>query len=395
VYYLAGPHPVNESFVRSPPSSVVLDSNITLDTFEDFMRPKEFSKWWKKRKWLADTLYRTLSIPRIVPVLRKCDLIHTNGGIIPLAPVPWIASVENPSGFYGFNEHWHTSKRMKRRLAESLLSRRCRAVLPYSEASRRYISISLCEWADRIEEKTTILYPAIDTYLLSPLAQKPRTTAARDSTRFLFVGDHFFDKGGREVLRAFQHVREEHHCHLTMVTSAPYHQRHEYDAFRTRILSTPDVNLIQTGIRRSDLLELYRSSDVFVFPSYMDQVPFVLLEAMAAKLALIGSNSYAIPEMAIEGENGFNIDSPCLAFPRDELRTNQSLTEYRKDVMDEGLFGDVADEIADVMARLAGSSELREKLGANSFKLVTRGRFSVRARNSVLSQIYADSIREE
>lgn len=395
VYYLAGPHPVNESFVRTPPENANLRSNINTGGFENFSRPKEFKGSWKKKKLLADSAFRKLGIPRTVPVFQRCDLIHTNGGIVPVSLVPWVASVENPSGFFGFDERWHHDERRKRRLAKHLLSSRCRRVLPYSNASADYILRSLNEWADTLSGRMTILYPAIDDYLVSPAMGIKAKAGRGGPTRFLFVGDHFFDKGGREVVRAFENVRDESPSRLTLVTSAPQHHRKEYESFRRKIHSIPDVDLIQTGIPRQELLELYRESDVFVFPSYMDQVPFVLLEAMAAGLAMIGSNSYAIPEMVQDGRNGFNVDSPCLAFPNATLRTERSLAEYRENVLNDSLFDDVVDNLVEIMTRYARSRQLVSTCGAESYKMVTEGRFSTRYRNSVLSQVYARSTVED
>ncbi len=388
VYYLSGPHPVNESFVRTPPSNAAVRSNINPRDFEGFSRPKEFGVGWKKRKRVVDAAFQTLSMPRTIPVWKKCDIIHTNGGIVPLSPVPWVASIENPSGFYGFDDGWHQDERRRRRLARILLERRCRALLPYSVVSKNQMAQSLADWADALDEKTTVLYPAIDEYMISRSRESELNSHNADPLRFLFVGDRFFDKGGREVLRAFEHVREIAPCQLTFVTSAPAHHLREYEACRKRILSTPGVRLVPTGMRRGELIALFRESDVFVFPSYMDQVPFVLLEAMAAGLALIGSNSYAIPEMVIENQNGFNVDSPCVAFPAEELRTRETVSEYRKNVLDESIFNDVVDRLIQIMTRFAESRELASKCGAESWKMVTTGRFSVKSRNLILSHVY-------
>lgn len=395
LFYLSGPHPVNESFVRTPPSNVTLRSNINPLDFEDFSRPKEFGRSWRRKKRVADTVFQTLSMPRTIPVLKRCDIIHTNGGIVPLSPVPWVASIENPSGFYGFDDRWHQKERRRRRLAKILLERRCRALLPYSKASKSQMTLSLADWAEAIDEKMVILYPAIDEYMVSPLEEHEVDSRDTKPVRFLFVGDRFFDKGGRDVLRAFEHVREIAPCQLTLVTSAPAHHLQEYEAYKKRILSVPEVNLTPTGMRRRELMRLFRESDVFVFPSYMDQVPFVLLEAMAAGLALIGSNSYAIPEMVLENQNGFNVDSPCLAFPANELRTRESVAEYRRNVLEEHLFDDVVDKLIKIMTRYAVSRELISRCGIESRKMVTEGRFSVKFRNATLSRVYESAVSGE
>ena len=59
-----------------------------------------------------------------------------------------------------------------------------------------------------------------------------------------------------------------------------------------------------TGKKKVDLL---LASDIFVLPSYSEGLPFVILEAMAAGLPIISTEAGAIPEVVVDGENGFII----------------------------------------------------------------------------------------
>jgi len=51
--------------------------------------------------------------------------------------------------------------------------------------------------------------------------------------------------------------------------------------------------------------ELYRNSDIFLFPSVIDTYPLVLIEAMSHGLAIVTSNSGAIDEMVENDKNAF------------------------------------------------------------------------------------------
>ncbi len=393
VYFLGGYHPVNESFIRSPPQNVKLYSRVPVRAFDNFEKVGEFEKGWGFRKRLIDKTCSALGLPRLVPVPGRYDLVHTNGSIIPMTLSPWIASIENPSAFYGFRESWHQSHSMRRRLARILLSQRCRALLPYSEASHRYLRLSMNEWQDEIEAKTHILRPAIDEYLITSSDSSIQDRVTNDrSTKFLFVGNHFFDKGGREVLKAFTRLRDSSKCELTIVSSAPAHQMKEFEALIPRLMSEPGVRFYKTGLPRLQLLELFKNAHVFVFPSYMDQVPVVLLEAMASGLPIIGSNSFAIPEMAVEGKNGFNVRSEVLAFPEDELRTETHLAGYRAAVMDESKFDRVVEQLMDVMTRFVNRPELVIEMGRRSLGCVRDGAYSVKSRNDRLAEVYMMSL---
>jgi glycosyltransferase involved in cell wall biosynthesis len=51
------------------------------------------------------------------------------------------------------------------------------------------------------------------------------------------------------------------------------------------------------------LLDLYRSSDIFLSPSWLESGPMPPMEAMACGCAVVASDSKGILEYAIDGEN--------------------------------------------------------------------------------------------
>lgn len=59
------------------------------------------------------------------------------------------------------------------------------------------------------------------------------------------------------------------------------------------------------AVNNSDLPWLYKSANVFVLPSYYENFPISLLEAMAMKTACLTSNAGAIEEIIENGKNGF------------------------------------------------------------------------------------------
>jgi glycosyltransferase involved in cell wall biosynthesis len=60
--------------------------------------------------------------------------------------------------------------------------------------------------------------------------------------------------------------------------------------------------------KRDKLSVLYCRSDIFCLPSLYENAPFSLLEAMAAKLPIVGSRAGGIPELIRHGENGLLFD---------------------------------------------------------------------------------------
>jgi glycogen(starch) synthase len=65
-------------------------------------------------------------------------------------------------------------------------------------------------------------------------------------------------------------------------------------------------------VNRSQLAFLYCRSTMLLLPSLFENAPYVLLEAMAAKLPVIGASSGGIPEIIRHRENG-------LLFPAEDL----------------------------------------------------------------------------
>ena len=395
VYFLGGHHPSNEPFIRSPPANVRLFSRVRAEEFENFGKLRQYSGMWPVVKKTNDWFFRKIRMPRLLPVFGNYDLIHTNGSVIPLSFTPWVASIENPSAFFGFEEKWHEVPRLRKTLASFLVSDRCKAIMPYSNASCGYLMASLDEWKSAIETKTRVVPLAIDSRLIRKRKEDLRPKDESEKMNFLFIGNHFFDKGGREVLRAFRNIRDYSNSELTIVTSAPPHHAKEFRDYLPILKNERGVKFYHTGIPRETLMNMYDRSHVFVFPSYMDQVPFVLLEAMAAGLPLIGSNSYAMPEMSIDGVNGFVIESPWVAFRQSELRTVEHLSNYRNAVLDERNFDEVVDHLIDRMRYLIDHEDVRLKFAHESLSMVTEGKFSVSHRNEALSEVYSASLSKD
>jgi glycosyltransferase involved in cell wall biosynthesis len=161
----------------------------------------------------------------------------------------------------------------KRRIVGSLF-RRATAVIPW------------CEWAARSlrvdygvpEELIDVIPPGLW------LDSWPVTTERRPGPcRVLFVGGDFARKGGELVLASLQDLEEP--WELDIVT-------------RSDIAGSERIR-VHRDISQGDprLLELYQQADVFVFPSLGDAVPWVILEAMASRTAVVSTAVGAIPEM--------------------------------------------------------------------------------------------------
>ena len=115
-----------------------------------------------------------------------------------------------------------------------------------------------------------------------PLADPPEIT---------FVGRQMQRKGGELLLNLFNaQLRDV--CRLNLVTTDP-------------VVGGPGIRVyddITPGDPR--LGDILRRSTAFVFPSPIDQAPNVVLEAMAAGVAVVGLSVAAVTEMVEDGVTG-------------------------------------------------------------------------------------------
>jgi len=68
------------------------------------------------------------------------------------------------------------------------------------------------------------------------------------------------------------------------------------------LVSNIDYTGVVSGNKKK---KLFLSSDIFVLPSHIDGQPLAILEAMAAGLPIITTDTGAIKEMVVNAENGF------------------------------------------------------------------------------------------
>ncbi|MFQ5798329.1 MAG: glycosyltransferase family 4 protein [Bacteroidota bacterium] len=141
-------------------------------------------------------------------------------------------------------------------------------------------------------ERINVAYSPIDLSEWRPAEAKPR-----GKPRLLFVGNDFKRKGGPFLLDLFRgYLAEE--CTLTIISN---------DTGLSG--NSPGVG-IETirGIDHCNvdvLREIYRKSDLFVFPTRRDQFPQVIGEAMASGLGVVASDVGGINELVQDGRNGF------------------------------------------------------------------------------------------
>lgn len=99
-----------------------------------------------------------------------------------------------------------------------------------------------------------------------------------------------------------------------------------------RILNlVEDVNLV--GFH-NDIRPFLKASDIFVLPSYIEGLPFTLLEAMACGLPCVATNVGGNSEAVVDKETGYLVN------PRDRHGLSKAIKELLVDDAKRKIFGD-------------------------------------------------------
>jgi glycosyltransferase involved in cell wall biosynthesis len=149
--------------------------------------------------------------------------------------------------------------------------------------------------------------------------------------RLLYVGAMNFSKGLVELLQAAKRLDEEgviFDLHL----AGSGGRKGFFQEMALKMGIAKRVQFLD-WIDHGNIARLYRSTDVFVLPSYSEGCPKVILEAMAAGVPIVGTSVGGIPYVVRNGREGF------VVAPRDV----------------EGLF--------EALHKLLADKELRKRMG--------------------------------
>ncbi len=177
----------------------------------------------------------------------------------------------------------------------------------------------------------------------------------------LAIGRLSREKAHVDLIHAFAHLRRAHpeiNAKLLIVGDGPERSRIEAAAATLGI----GERVLLIG-QLSDVRPYYAAADLFVLPSHSEGSPYVLLEAMAARIPIVATAVGGVPEM-VEDE-----ESALLVAPR------------------------APHAMAESVARLLTDTELAHQLVANASALIAT-RYSPEAYVRSLVEIYRELLPE-
>lgn len=236
-----------------------------------------------------DDLRVAWRVARLVQTLRP-DIVHGHGAkgglytrlpaLLPGFPQPShrLARVYTP---HGGSLHFHPSSPVGRvfMIAERIMGR-VTDLIPFESdyARRRYV-----ETVGEPRALSPVVRNGLAETEFEPVEPDP------DAADFLFVGEMRYSKGVDTLLEAF--ARLEGRPRLTLIGSGADEQ-----AFRA-LANRLGVAGRVAFLARMDGREAFRQGRILVSPSRAESLPYVVLEAIAAKLPIVASNVGGVCEI--------------------------------------------------------------------------------------------------
>jgi glycosyltransferase involved in cell wall biosynthesis len=280
--------------------------------------------------------------------------------------------IEHVSSFVGL-QHWNLDK-SKKLIFKFLRSKYCKKILPHTFASKKSFESIFGKVFDK---KLEVVYPAIRRFNFKH--------AKKDKIRILFIGKDFEAKGGKEVLKAHQ-ILKKRYDNIELVIKSKVPEKFLNNFKEEGIIFTNEI------VNREELFrKYYFTSDIFVFPTYIDSFGYVLLEAMAASLPIITTDIFSIPEIVEDNKNGFLIKSPLSWANEKGLFKWKSWQHFISLTKMEHL--SVVKQLVEKISLLIEDSSLRKRMGREGRKLVEKGKFSIKERNKKLKEIYEEALK--
>jgi glycosyltransferase involved in cell wall biosynthesis len=313
--------------------------------------------------------------------LPQCSLIHSGQQLLHRSPVPYVVDFECIEVFSLYQRVALSRPWALHRVLQALSDERCRFLLPWSQAARRGLESVLARDGVELEPKIVTVLPAI-----RPRASRP--AQRRDGPlRVLFLGTAFEAKGGVEAVRAVCQTRATHDVVLDILSDLPGPQR-------GAIADLAGITLHRWPAPRAKVTELFENADLLLFPSHMDTLGFVILEAMAHGVPVLGTRHFAVPELVEHEVSGLLVAAENPLYGEDGLcRFKHTLPPpraFRRALASPS--NAYVLSLAEALARVAEERDLHERLAAGALARVVDGALSIDRRRAALEQVYSRAL---
>jgi glycosyltransferase involved in cell wall biosynthesis len=299
------------------------------------------------------------------------DLVYASQQLI-FAKLRWVVDFEFANGLVDYGD----IKMGRKFVQKALASKYCKKIMPWSEWAKRTLLRSLD--CTSFKEKIEVVHFGLETKNFFKKKDN-------DKLRLLFVGStnlfnylNFEWKGGFEVVEAFLELNKRYDdLELVVRSWVP-------PEILEKCSKNPNIKVLCSPLSDEELAHLYASSDIFIFPSYLN-LGMVILEAMSYELPVVAPRIYDVPEAVKEMETGILLDCPKLPlylwngapnhYDRNLLLGIRHVRPWR------------VKQVVEKTSLLVEDGSLRRKIGREARRLIECGEFSIKNRNEKLKRI--------
>lgn len=322
---------------------------------------------------------------------RPFDLLHAFNRV-PLGPMPYVIGFEShlPRAF------GREKGMVAKALGRELLSKRCRYIVPMSEAAK---TTFLHQHADnpRLDEIKAKLKVRLPSIVLPEMTDWFDPSAKLDELRLMFVGGHFARKGGIVGVKIAEKAKAAGvPIKVTIISSlvngvwTDPTRPEFYDPYM-KLLDLPNVTLLK-GAPNAKVLEIAGNTHVSLLPTLGDTFGYSAIEGMSRYTPVIATGLSALPEF-IDNDNGVMLPVETNS-QREWLHTarpDRDTPAFEKVFADtvERLASEAFDACVDMLnnpAKLATKRQAARRTVEEKFDAVEAGRF--------WDELYVDAVNK-
>jgi glycosyltransferase involved in cell wall biosynthesis len=297
------------------------------------------------------------------------DLTYAIGHVI-FRKEPWVVDVEAASILAGQSDSRYFG-RYRGKVRDGLYSDFCKKVICWTHYAKATVEGFISpQFAWKIAE----VPPAV------PKRQFVKNFRD-DIVRILFVGSanisgNFELKGGNVVLEAFS-ILAKNYDNIQLIIRSDLPKE-----MRSRCRKNHGIVVLDGTVSAAALDEVFRSADIFVFPSHNSPLT-VLLDAMSFELPIVASNVDANPEFVLEGRTGLLVEES------ERISRAKGRSDFWKEIKKVDRF--VVESVADKVSVLIENSTLRRGMGREGRAEIESGKFSIEKMNLALKHVFDEA----